>query len=133
MYKQIGEDSNILLLCLYVDDILVMGSSLTIVDKFKENMMHKFEMTDLRLLHYFLGLEVKQQLGLILNSQKKYAETLLKKFNMMNSKSQSTPLNANEKLQSEDNLGKADENRFGSIVGSLLYLTHTHLELMFAM
>ena len=48
------------MVCLYVDDIIYMGSSNSLVIEFKKCMMNKFEMSDLGLLHYFLGLEVKQ-------------------------------------------------------------------------
>lgn len=48
-----------------MDDIIFMGPSLLMVNEFKENMIQTFEMTDLGLLHYFLGLEVKQQQGSI--------------------------------------------------------------------
>lgn len=73
-----------------------------------------------------------QKSGLILVSQRRFAEALLKKSGMMNNKHQTALLNANEKLQLEDNFGKADESHFRSIVGSLLYLSHTRPDLMFA-
>lgn len=49
-----------LLVCLYVDDIIYMGTSSRLVENFKKQMMNRFEMTDLGLLHYFLGLEITQ-------------------------------------------------------------------------
>lgn len=45
---------------LYVDDILVTGNNAWLVDEFKQEMMQVFEMTDLDLMTYFLGMEVKQ-------------------------------------------------------------------------
>lgn len=133
MCRRTDESSNIILICLYVDDIIFMGSSLLMVEELKENMMRTFEMTDLGMLHYFLGFEVRQQPGSIFVCYKRYAEGLIKKFGMLNSKIHVTPLNPNEKLQLEDSSGKADERRFHSMVGSLLYLTHTHPDLMFTM
>lgn len=50
---------------------------------------------------------------------------------MRHSKSIVTPLNPNEKLKIEDNSGKADEKKYHSMVGNLLYLTHTQADLMF--
>lgn len=52
------EGSDFLMICLYVDDIIYMGSSSALINKFKAGMMKMFEMTDLGKLHYFLGLEV---------------------------------------------------------------------------
>lgn len=60
-------------------------------------------------------------------------QEVLKKFGMLNSRSYATSLNSNEKLQMKDNSEKADEKKFRSIVGSLLYLTHTRPDLMFTM
>ena len=54
-------------------------------------MKNKIEMTNLGLLHFFLGLEVCQIDGGIFISQKKYAKDLLKKFGMINCKPATTP------------------------------------------
>ncbi|XP_022869102.1 uncharacterized protein LOC111388579 [Olea europaea var. sylvestris] len=60
-------------------------------------MMNEFEMTDLGVMKYFLGIQVKQSKGEIFISQEKYTEDLLKKFHMENCKSISTPMAANDK------------------------------------
>jgi len=48
-----------LTIVLYVDDLIFMGSDETLVEEFKEEMKEEFEMTDLGLLKYFLGIEVQ--------------------------------------------------------------------------
>ena len=73
-------------------------------------MMNQFEMTDLGLLQYFLGLEVKQGEDGIFLCQRKYAEDFLKKFHMEKCKAMRTPMNTNEKLQRDDGIEKADEH-----------------------
>lgn len=55
MKKSVSGD--IMILCLYVDDLLVSGSNLKEIDEFKQMMEAKFEMTDLRRLNYFLRME----------------------------------------------------------------------------
>lgn len=45
---------------LYVDDLLVTGNNVRLIKEFMEEMMQVFEMTDLGLMAYFLGLEIKQ-------------------------------------------------------------------------
>ncbi|XP_039137128.1 uncharacterized mitochondrial protein AtMg00810-like [Dioscorea cayenensis subsp. rotundata] len=100
--------------------------------EFKEEMLRTFEMSDLGPLRYFLGLEVKQKPGSLFVSQHKYAEDLLKKTRMLHSKAISTPMNSNEKLYVKDNSGNTDSSRYRRIVGSLLYLTHTRPDLMYA-
>ena len=44
----------------YVDDLLVIGNNQELINEFKSEMFKQFEMTDLGLLTYFLGLEVRQ-------------------------------------------------------------------------
>lgn len=59
-------------------------------------------MSDLGLLHYLLGIEVSQTKTEIFISQKKYAENLLKKFNLSNCKAAATPFMPNEKMKKSD-------------------------------
>ena len=69
---------------IYVDDIIYMGSSQYLIYEFKLSMMSKFDMTDLGILHYFLGIKVYQGNHGIFISQKKCRLDMLKKFNMLN-------------------------------------------------
>ena len=54
-YLRVGDEPPILML--YVDDLFLTGSSKLIKDC-KENLAAKFDMKDLGLMHYFMGLEV---------------------------------------------------------------------------
>jgi len=110
-FKRQGE-SDFLVVCLYVDDIIYMGSSESLILEFKSCMMKTFEMTDLGLLHYFLGLEVKQAAYGIFISQQKYAMDLLKRHNMFGCNTASTPMNVGEALRAEDGTGKASSRHF---------------------
>jgi len=100
--------------------------------EFKEDMMKTFEMNDLGFMSYFLSIEVSQRNDGIFISQKKYIEDLLKKFKMYGCKPVSTPLVTNEKLQKVDEAPETDASRNMSLVGSLLYLTTTRPNIMFA-
>ncbi|XP_039015826.1 uncharacterized mitochondrial protein AtMg00810-like [Hibiscus syriacus] len=86
-------------------------------------MMQTFEMTDLGLLHYFLEIEIKEKMVFI--SQRKYVADLLKRFNMLSCKMAATPMDINEKLQLEDGTEKIDAKAFRSLIGGLIYLSHT--------
>ena len=90
--------------------------------KFKEDMMKTFEMTDLGLMSYFLGIEVSQRNDGIFISQKKYTEGLLKKFKMYGCKPVATPLVTNEKLQKDDGAPEADASKYISLIGVSLSL-----------
>lgn len=59
------------IMCLYVDDLIFTGNDRSMFDEFKKFMMVEFDMFDLRIMHYFLGIEVKQSVAGIFFSQKK--------------------------------------------------------------
>lgn len=124
------DGQNFIIVCIYVDDLIYMGTNLKLIADFKSSMMTEFEMTDLGMMKYFLGIQVKQQKGEIFISQEKYLVDLLQKFHMQNSKPIATPLAVNEKLKMEDGAKKVDDAMFRSLVGSLLYLTHTRPDIM---
>ena len=85
-----------LILVLYVDDLFMTGAdSLTLESKRK--LASKFEMKDLCLMHYFMGLEVWQESSEIFLSQGKYVVKLLERFGMVACKSLPTPLEMNFK------------------------------------
>ncbi|XP_031250003.1 uncharacterized protein LOC116107863 [Pistacia vera] len=95
--------------------------------------MHKeFEMTDLGEMSYFLGMEIHQSHHGIFVNQKRYATQILHKYNMDKYKPVDTPLVVNLKLSKDNGAEKVDETMYRSIIGCLLYLTATRLDLMFA-
>jgi hypothetical protein len=68
----------------------------------KRELSVEFEMKDLGLTHYFLGLEVWQKLGEIFLSKRKYVVDVLHRFGMMDCKSMTTPMISNlKKLQDQ--------------------------------
>ncbi|RVW77639.1 Copia protein [Vitis vinifera] len=71
-----------LVVSLYVDDLLVTGSSMEQIDNFKKEMKDVFEMTDLGRMTFFLGMEIQQKHNEILICQQKYDKEILKKFKM---------------------------------------------------
>ena len=89
-------------------------------------------MTDLGLMHYFLGIEIRQREEGIFICQKKYTENLLKKYKMEGCKTVDIPLESKKALQTEDGSPKADQTKFRSLIGSLLYLTTTRTDIMYA-
>ncbi|KAL8102434.1 hypothetical protein AgCh_027063 [Apium graveolens] len=93
------------------------------IDNFKGNLKREFEMTDLGLLHFFLGMEIKQNNGGFFISQQNYAKELLKKFKMENANFVSTPVAVGLKLRKNDDSELIDLALFRSLVGNLMYLT----------
>ncbi|CAL8994830.1 unnamed protein product, partial [Prunus brigantina] len=132
LYCKTKENSGTLIVSIYVDDLMYTGSSGELMAEFKSEMMRMYEMTDLGLLYHFLDMAVIQTEQSIFISQHKYALTLLSKFGLKQCKRVSTPLVASEKLCKDDGSDPADENEYRQIVGSLLYLTATRPDIMFA-
>ncbi|KAH9314863.1 hypothetical protein KI387_023490, partial [Taxus chinensis] len=67
-----------------VDDLVITGSSDNLVDDVKNDLNKSFDMTNLGILHYYLGLEIWKNNNHIFVSQMKYAKTLLEKYAMSN-------------------------------------------------
>lgn len=88
-YLRVGDQP--LILVLYVDDLFLTGSSRLIKDC-KENSATEFDMKDLGLMHYFLGLEVWRRKGEIFLDQGRYTTEILKRFHMEDYKPMATPM-----------------------------------------
>jgi len=73
LYIKSVDSDNILIVCLYVDDLIFTSNNPKMIAEFRKAMVKCFEMTDLGLMSYFLGIEVIQQDDGIFISQKKYA------------------------------------------------------------
>jgi hypothetical protein len=71
----------ILIIFIYVDDLIFTGDE-QLIHSCKEDLAKEFEIKDMGLLHYFLGLEIWQRDGEIFVSQGKYAREILGKFHM---------------------------------------------------
>ena len=130
MYVKKSGTHDFLIACLYVDDLIYVGTNADMVEDFKNSMKEEFEMTDLGLMKYFLGIQVKQSKGEIFLSQERYVDGLLKKFRMEGCNPMKTPMATNQKLQLDDGSDKVDERLYRSLVGSLIYpVSYTHLTL----
>jgi hypothetical protein len=93
-YKTINGKS--LILVLYVDDLFLTGTESLIVEC-KYALASEFEMKDLGMMHYLLGLEVWQRTDEIFLSQGKYIVEILKKFGMLKCKHMATLMVTNLK------------------------------------
>eukprot|EP00253_Pinus_taeda_P007453 PITA_07453 len=87
-------EGKLLIIVLYVDDF-IMTSDDKLIKSCKEDLARDFEMKDLGLMHYFMGMEVWQGDEELFVSQGKYANKILKKFRMEISKPMETPLAGN--------------------------------------
>ncbi|CAL2226145.1 unnamed protein product [Prunus armeniaca] len=121
------KNEGMLIVRLYVDDLIFIGNDESMFKEFKQSMMIEFDMIDLGKMSYFLGIEVLQKTDGIFISQRKYAQEVLKRFNM----DQCNPVVPGFKLMKDEDGVRIDSTLYEQMVGSLMYLTATHLDLMF--
>ena len=93
--------------------------------------LREFEMKDMALLHYFLGLEIWQRDGEIFFSQGKYAKEILGKFHMESCKPMETPLVGNWRKEDATSGEVVDDIFYTHLVGSLMYLVNTRPDICY--
>ncbi|XP_050915706.1 uncharacterized mitochondrial protein AtMg00810-like [Lathyrus oleraceus] len=103
-----------------------------IVIEFSKLMQNEFEMSLMRELNYFLGLQIKQLDEDTFVCQTKYCNDLVKGFGMEDAKSIDTPMPTNGNLERNENSKDVDVKKYKGIIGSLLYLTASRLYIMFS-
>jgi hypothetical protein len=119
-------------LLIYVDDIILSGTSLHEIDRIKTILDNNFKIKDLGVVKYFLGLEVAHSKAGISISQRKYCLDLLNDSGLLGSKPASTPLDPSIKLHNDDGKIFDDVGLYRRLVGKLLYLTNTRPDIAFA-
>ncbi|GKV50844.1 hypothetical protein SLEP1_g57527 [Rubroshorea leprosula] len=120
------------LLLFYVDDMIITRDDVASVEELKQSLSQKFEMKNLGVLSYFLGLEVTSSDDGYMLSQVKYAFDLVPKAELNDGKSDSTPLEPNVKLTPMDGSPLSDPTHYRQLVGSLVYLTMTRPDIAYA-
>ena len=93
-------------------------------------MTSEFQMSIIRELSYFLGLQIKQMKNGTFVSQGKYIKDMLKKFGMNEAKAISTPMGTNGNLDSDASGNMVDQKLYRSMIGSLLYVTASRLDVI---
>jgi hypothetical protein len=96
-------------------------------------MENEFQMSMMGELSFFLGIQVKQTKEGIFIHQAKYMEDLMKKFNMTKLKPVSTLMNMAAVLDPDENSEAIDQREYRSMIGSLMYLTATRMDIQFIM
>ncbi|GAA0183260.1 transmembrane signal receptor [Lithospermum erythrorhizon] len=101
--KVFGSDYAVI--CLYVDDMLILENTLDVVNKIKELLSSNFEMKDLGEVNVILGVRVIRNSEGISLSQSHYVEKVLKKFNSFDVAPARTPYDPS--LHLTKNLGES--------------------------
>ncbi|GKE43078.1 putative ribonuclease H-like domain-containing protein, partial [Tanacetum coccineum] len=129
----IKKDKNdIMLVQVYVDDIIFGSTKRSWCDEFEALMKSRFQMSSIGELTFFLGLQVKQKEDGIFISQDKYIAEILKKFDFASVKIANTPIETQKPLTKDEEAADIDVHLYRSMIGSLMYLTASRLDIMFA-
>ena len=128
MYLKRSKKS-VLILCLYVDDILIAGNDMDSIIATKKWLSSTFEMKDMGETHFVLEIEIvkdrsKKLLGL---SQETYIKKIIERFRMENSKTIDTPVEKGSDLYL-DQCPKTNEEKkrmskvpYAEAIGNLMY------------
>lgn len=131
IYVWYPNQADMIVVCLYVDDLLVTGSNQSIIERFKGSMRSEFEMTDLGTLNYFLGLEFQYSSQGIVLHQRRYVQEVLRRFNMENCKEVATPIETNAKLSLDEEGISVDGTLYKQIVGSLRFICNSRPDISY--
>ncbi|GJR02674.1 putative ribonuclease H-like domain-containing protein, partial [Tanacetum coccineum] len=136
LFHKEGDKHDIMTVHVYVDDIISLAVYKEILalkcDDFEALMKSKFQMSSMGELTFFLGLQVKQKADGIFISQDKYVAEILKKFDFANVKTASTPIETQKPLVKDEEASDVDVHLYRSMIGSLMYLTASRPDIMFA-
>ena len=116
-----------LIVILYVDDITILGSSLVAVDRLKDQIAKRYEVTDLGNIESYLGIRIlrdRSNKSLTID-QSRYIKDILDRFGMTDANPNHTPLPAGADVHLIKYDGQASQSEikhYQSLIGSLLYV-----------
>jgi hypothetical protein len=93
-------------------------------------MKNEFEMSLLEEISLFLGLQIRQRIRGIIISQTKYFREMIKRFGMEDCKLVTTPMQTSCKFNKDDDSNSIDKRQYRSMIGTLLYVTTSKLDVM---
>ncbi|GJW41995.1 zinc finger, CCHC-type containing protein [Tanacetum coccineum] len=132
VYSKFDNSGKGVIICLYVDDMLIFGTDQNQVDKTKKFLSSRFSMKDMGEADIILGIKIKRENKGIVITQSHYIEKILKKFNREDCSPVSTPMDPVEKLK--PNTGKpVDQLEYSRAIGCLMYaMTSTRPDIAYA-
>ena len=115
-------DSHVIV-CLYVDGMLIMGTNKNIINSTKKMLRSKFDMKDLSLADVILGISVKKNHEGYVLTQSHYVESVLKRFGHYDSKPCATLFDPNCKLKN-NMADSVSQLEYSKVIGSRMYITN---------
>nr|AAM19019.1 putative polyprotein [Oryza sativa Japonica Group] len=121
VYYRYGGGEGVIL-CLYVDDILIFGTSLNVIEEVKDYLSKSFEMKDLGEADVILNIKLQRgDEGGITLVQSHYVDKVLSRFGYSDCKPAPTPYDPSVLLRKNRRIAR-DQLRYSQIIGSLMYL-----------
>ena len=124
--------NNFIVLLVYVDDVILIGNSMEVINRTKTLLHQAFRIKDLGKLKFFLGFEVARTIKGIHLCQRKYALNILEETGMLNSKPCQSPLMSNTKDLFDTNKIVHNTDSYQRLIGKLLYLTNSRPDISFS-
>ena len=109
------------IVCLYVDDMMIMGTNRSVIKSTKKMLNSNFNLKDLGLADVILGIQIMKNAEGYVLSQSHYVEKVLRKFGHFESKPVVTPFDPNSKLKKNNNEG-VSLLEYGRVIRSLMYV-----------
>ncbi|CAM8971900.1 unnamed protein product [Rhodiola kirilowii] len=128
----LNRDNEFIILLVYVDDIVMTGTSVPLISAIKAFIHAEFRIKDLGLLKYFLGIEVARSSSGIFINQRKYALNLLTETGLLGYKPNTTPMDIKQKLALSTAPKLEDPTNYRQLVGKLIYLNVTRPDIAFS-
>ena len=115
------DDDGYVIVCLYVDDTLIVGRDGKMITSTKNMLNSRFDMKDMRLDDVILGIKIKRTLKGLILSQSHYVDNILGNSDKDNSSIAKTPIDVT--LHLSKNKGESvSQVEYSMVIGSLMYL-----------
>ena len=128
-----NQGKDVVLIILYVDDLMITRNNDEIIQECISKLKETFEMSDLSLLHYYLKMQVYQYKDCTYLNQFKYISNILQKFRMEECRYATIPVSPGIIISLRSNSQLVDATAYRKLIGSLLYLTISKLDIAFVM
>nr|GEX04837.1 zinc finger, CCHC-type [Tanacetum cinerariifolium] len=131
VYSKFDASGKGVIICLYVDDMLIFGTNQVQVDLTKEFLSSRFFIKDMGKADVILGIRIKHESNGIAISQSHYIKKVLKKFNYSDCTPVSTPLDTCKKPMPNKGLA-VSQLEHSRVIGCLMYaITYTRPDIAF--
>ncbi|CAM8914041.1 unnamed protein product [Rhodiola kirilowii] len=132
VYSKFDNSGNGVIICLYVDDMLIFGTNLECINQTKDFLSSKFSLKDMGEAEVILGIRIKRVEGGLALTQSHYIEKVLKKYKYLNCHPVTTPFDSSKHLH--PNKGDpVSQLEYSRVIESLMYaMTSTRPDIAFS-